>query len=64
MSSAKKFVITIGAEYEGKSELQDLQKDLKGIAQIDTFEKLQASAKKAESSLVQARKKAYELGKP
>ncbi len=62
MSSAKKFVITIGAEYEGKSELQDLQKDLKGIAQIDTFEKLQTSSKKAEAALVQARKKAFELG--
>lgn len=62
MSSAKKFVITIGAEYEGKSELKDLQTDLKAIAQIDSFEKLQASSKKAEAALKLARKQAYELG--
>lgn len=62
MASAKKFVFTIAADYEGKSELKDLQTDLKAIAQIDSFEKLSASSKKAEAALILAKKQAYAFG--
>ncbi|MBU1418331.1 MAG: phage tail tape measure protein [Proteobacteria bacterium] len=61
MANAKKYVLTIGAEYEGQSELKKLQTDLKNIGQIDSFEKLRTSWQKTNSEFVQAKAKVREL---
>ncbi|MBU1234867.1 MAG: phage tail tape measure protein [Proteobacteria bacterium] len=63
MSSAKKFVLTIAADYEGQSELKKLQTDLKTIGQIDSFEKLRLSWQKTNAEFVTAKAKVRELSK-
>ncbi len=40
MSSAQKYVVKIAAQYEGQSDLKELQADLNTIGQVKSFEKL------------------------
>ncbi|MFT5728747.1 MAG: TP901 family phage tail tape measure protein [Desulforhopalus sp.] len=61
MNSAKKFVYTLQAVYEGKNEVKQLSADLKELKSIDAFEKMQKSFATTNKEFASAKAKLREL---
>lgn len=61
MTTAKKFVFTIAADYEGQSELKQLQSDLKVIGQIEAFEQIRKDWEATNKKFVEAKARVREL---